>query len=275
MTLLAGPHLLWWSLLGLFGLTGLATGGPMGLRLLLIAALGSGIWLLLAPLLPRWRKHVAETLSREAVTQAHRDREARRTALRGDLSAAMTKQSRAFGERIGALRELLVLQGAQARDLMMAELERLEALEDAHLQLLSLMHRQRVHLGQNDTQRIRREIDQVCRDLGSASSSAHREALEENLAILEKRQERLRGLENEVQVLAARIQVLEDALDLAYEQILAMKADPARDTDLEALFSGLTVAERTLAEMRALETALEDGPSAAPSPQRQQEQDRS
>ncbi|MEB3238260.1 MAG: hypothetical protein VKO64_11640 [Candidatus Sericytochromatia bacterium] len=275
MTLLAGPHLLWWVLVGLFGLTGLATGSRMGLRLLLIAALGSGIWLLLAPLLPRWRTHVAETLSREAVTREHQERETRRKALRADLSAAMTKQSRAFGERIGALRELLVLQGAQARDLMMSELERLEALEDAHLQLLSLMHRQRLHLGQNDTQRIRREIDQVCRDLASPASNAHREALEENLAILEKRQARLRELEDEVQVLAARIQVLEDALDLAYEQILAMKADPSRDTDLEALFSGLTVAERTLAEMRALEMALEDGPSGAQPTQRQQEQDRS
>jgi len=275
MTLLAGPHVLWWCLLGLFGLTSLVAGvGRMGLRLLVLAALGSTVWLLLAPLLPHWRKHVSDTLAREAVAREHQEREARRTSLRNGMPPAISRQAAAFGKRIGALRELLVLQGNRARTLMMDELERLESLEDAHLELLSLMHRQRLHLGQNDPQRIRREIDQVCRDLASAASSAHREALEENLTILEKRKERLYRLEDEVQVIGARIQVLEDALDLAYEQILAMQADPSRSTDLDALFSGLTVAERTLAEMRALETALDEGTVDGPAVSRHQEDER-
>ncbi|MEB3299201.1 MAG: hypothetical protein VKO21_06920 [Candidatus Sericytochromatia bacterium] len=261
MTLLAGPHVLWWILLGLFGITATVLGPrAMGLRLLALAVLGSTAWLLIAPLLPRWRQHVNEKLAHETLAREHQARETRRATLRADLPAILLKQARAFSARIAELRDTMTIQGQRARELLGTELSRLESLEDAHLELLSLLHRQRLHLGQNDPQRIGREIIQVRKDLSSAGSTAHREALEENLVILDKRHERLLRLEDEVQVLGARIQILEDALDLAYEQILAMQADPSRPHDLEALFSGLTVAERTLVEMRALEHALESTP---------------
>ncbi|NBP25668.1 MAG: hypothetical protein EBU81_14205, partial [Proteobacteria bacterium] len=181
-------------------------------------------------------------------------------ALQASLPQTLREKHERFESRIREIHKVLALHGELARLVHGDDLHRLDDLSDGYLGMLSLLHRQRSHLAEHDPARIRREIDEVCRELAKAAPGGHREALEENLEVLQRRQERLGILLEERQILTTRADLVEDTLNLVYEQVLAIRSDPGGSRQIEPVLSSIEVAERTLAEMARLEANL-DNPS--------------
>ncbi len=206
------------------------------------------IWLLVAPILPRYQARQRRRQEREVLR-------ARAAELRRQLSAltpalALRYETvRSLGQSIQAEARQA---GAVAADLLAEELDKLEALLAAFLRLLSASQRYRQYLDRTDEGSILKDIEHLRGTLHRMADPDTRRILQQNLDILDKRRERFVAIHRAYLNVQAQLDVIEDTFHLIDDQMVSLRAPDNVRIDLDQIISSVETTEEVLLETSAL-----------------------
>ncbi len=212
-----------------------------------VAAL-EAIWLLVAPVLPRY-----QALQRRR--EGDRFVRAREAEIRRQLSLLTPELALRYEtvRRLGSSIQAEARQaGAVAADLLAEELDKLEALLAAFLRLLSASQRYRQYLDRTDEGSILKDIEHLRGTLHRMADPDTRRILQQNLDILDKRRERFVAIQRGYLNVQAQLDVIEDTFHLIDDQMVSLRAPDNVRTDLDQIISGVEITEEVLLETSAL-----------------------
>ncbi len=187
---------------------------------------------------PRFRIWVRKT---KGLGGALMDNHAR-DELTAQLDAQNRSRYRRFQKTYHDILEKTGNESAQQWFLVEESLRKIEGMRDGYLRLLHAYHRSVELLRRTDEKALRNEMEDEKRKLESAHGEAA-EIREKNLGLITERLEHLDKVKNEVEVIKAQLELMENTLALLRDKALTMEKPADIDTHLELAVQNMSDAE--------------------------------
>ena len=238
--------------LGIGSLVGAVSSEPAG-WLALASILWSGIWLLVLPSNPRFRRLTDAQLAERFAL----DFDYQIAALGGRVDGDLQEKLREITRLRNKAREILEDKFGSNDPFAKDNLQKLDSLAISYLQLLVALTEYDHYLSLVDPQNIELEISKAQLLLQEATDTAIRDARSSQVKLLENRLDRYHRAENRLQLVTAQCHNVETTMKLLVDQ--AMTAlDPKRvNRDIEQVLENIRSSE-TLSEELATYDELED-----------------
>ena len=216
-----------------------------------VVALGlEGIWLLHGPDNALLRRHVWDP----KIEAARKDREAAGRQLR---IRALGERERSRVEALSARREQIGTLAAQnpsfTGELLRTELLKTDRLVDAFLDLSLTCARYEAYLASVDDRVMQRDVDRYAAAVRAGAPEDPTTGLaQKNLAIVLKRQERMKEIKRSLNVARGQLDLIENSFQLIADQIVTMQSPQELSGQLDELLSGVEAIRETARDTEAL-----------------------
>ncbi len=216
-----------------------------------VVALGlEGLWLLHGPDNPALRRIVWDpkiNADRKASDLA--DRQVRIRAL-GDDERSRVEALFSRREQIG---NLAAQNPSFTGDLLRTELLKTDRLVDAFIDLSLTCARNEAYLGSVDDRAMQRDVDKYAAAVRAGAPDDPRTTLsQKNLAIVLKRQERMKEIRRYLGVARGQLDLIENSFQLIADQIVTMQSPQELSGQLDELLNGVEAIRETARDTEAL-----------------------
>jgi hypothetical protein len=237
------------SLLGGGVAAGLLTANP----LLILAALGlEALWLLHAP----DSKRLRHLLWDPRFDRLRRSLEAAERAQRLEgLPAATRDRVEALVTRREAISALAAQNPSFTGSLLRGELVKTEKLVDSFIELATTCERYERYLDSVDTLQLDRDRQRYARE--AEAEGAHGEIARKNLAVVEKRMEKMEEITRYLSVARGQLDLIENSFQLIADQIVTMQSPQELSGQLDELLDGVEAIRETSRDTERLLGVLE------------------
>lgn len=205
-------------------------------------------WLLWAPFLPAYQARMLRKRWQRALVERERERKRLAQSLTPELNTRYQEVRRLYDDIRQGARD----SGAVANELLAEELDKLDALLDAFLRMLSTWLRYRRYLNRTDENAIVKDLAHLRGKLERTQDPDTQRIIRQNLEILEKRLERIEAIQKGYLNLQAQLEVVEDTFQLINDQMVSLRTPDALGVDLGQIVSGVEMTESVLQETNAL-----------------------
>ncbi|HIG74348.1 MAG TPA: hypothetical protein EYQ24_07175 [Bacteroidetes bacterium] len=227
----------------------LLTGGAAANVLLLFAAAAELLYLGTVPRTERYQRLVRSRKMAERKAQGRDDREVFRS-----LSKEDQKRYVRFRNMEKAIKDNFAKLPYSSQGILEAHLKKLDGLLDSYLNLLQLKERYIRFTERTGEREIVRAIDALRQEM-QADPPRVRSIKQRRLGILEKRLDRFKKANENLAIIGAQLETIEDVTRYVYEQSLTMQNPEEVTFQLDTLVSEV---EETQASVEALEDAFGD-----------------
>ena len=216
-----------------------------------VVALGlEGLWLLHGPDNPVLRRLVWDPKLEAARKAAGLvDRQARLRAL-GEQERTRVEALSSRREEIG---NLAAQNPSFTGDLLRTELLKTDRLVDAFIELSLTCARYEAYLGSVDDRVMQRDVDRYAAAVRAGAPDDPTTALaQKNLAIVLKRQERMKEIKRYLSVAKGQLDLIENSFQLIADQIVTMQSPQELSGQLDELLNGVEAIRETARDTEAL-----------------------
>jgi hypothetical protein len=227
----------------------LLIGGPVANVLLLFAAAAELLYLGTVPRSDRYKRLVKSRKIAERKSEVKRDRDVFRS-----LSKEDQKRYVRFRNMEKAIKDNFSRLPYSSQGILDAHLKKLDGLLDSYLNLLQLKERYIRFTERTGERDIVRAIDTLRQEMKTDSPRV-RAIKQRRMHILEKRLERFKKANENLAIIGAQLETIEDVARYVYEQSLTMQNPEEVSFQLDTLVSEV---EETQASVEALEDAFGD-----------------
>ncbi len=216
-----------------------------------VVALGlEGLWLLHGPDNAALRRLVWDPkieAARKASDQA--GRQARIRAL-GEAERSRVEALSSRREEIG---NLAAQNPSFTGDLLRTELLKTDRLVDAFIELSLTCARYEAYLGSVDDRTMQRDVDRYAAAVRAGAPDDPRTGLaQKNLAVVLKRQERMKEIKRYLGVAKGQLDLIENSFQLIADQIVTMQSPQELSGQLDELLNGVEAIRETARDTEAL-----------------------
>lgn len=146
---------------------------------------------------------------------------------------------------------------ALTQDLLRSELEKVDHLTASFLDLTALTHRQREYLSGQDLRQLDAERNRYESLVEHAEQEDVRVLAQKNLAIVLKRQEKLKEIHQVVVKAMGQMELIENTFQLLADQIVTMRSAQELGGQLDELIDGVEAVKNTAMETQGLMEAAQ------------------
>jgi hypothetical protein len=218
----------------------------------LLGVVGIGaeiLWVVFAPdskVLQRvwWDKVHDSKLAEEAAKE--------RAAVMSQLPEWEKQRVISLEQKRAAILMLCAQNQAFTKDLLRAELEKVDQLTASFLELTSITHRQRAYLDNIDGRALEAELRRYEAQVEETENEDMRKLAQKNLSVLMKRREKLQEINQVVQKAMSQMELIENTFQLLSDQIVTMRSPQELGGQLDDLIDGVEAVKSTARETQGL-----------------------
>jgi hypothetical protein len=213
---------------------------------LLIAATGEALWLLVAPVVPAFRAHVAgrEVKFREIDSQA----EIRKTL--DALPPQQLQRFRAFAALVNAIKEQSATLDDTQKALLTPTVARVDELKVRYVSMLSAEAQLDAYLRDNDVRHLDQKLVALDSEIASAGEQL-RAVKAGQREILLQRKTKVHTMEENARLIKAQLESFEDLVRLLKEQSLTLGNPHELAAQVDAVFSQIQITDSVLSDLDA------------------------
>lgn len=213
-----------------------------------LAVVGAGaeaLWMVFAPDSKLMQKKVFDKVHEEQLAASV---EAERRKQLAHLSIQDAERYARLDRRSVELLRLCEQNQAFTADLLKDELEKLTKLKESFLELLTSSGRYEEYLATVDFDAVEEDIRRHQRTADKAGDPDRKRLAEKNLAVLEKRRERLAEIKRYVVNAHGQMDLIENTFELLADQIVTMSSPRELGGQLDELIDGVEAVRSTAQE---------------------------
>lgn len=223
-----------------------------------LAIVGGGIealWMVFAPDSVLLQKKVFDKVHEAEAANAAEEAKKKKLA---HLTIPDAERYERLDRKAKEIRQLATKNQALTTELLREELAKMEQLLDSFLELIDSSARYEQYLTTVDLPELEQEIERHEKTRDHSKDEERRRLAEKNLAVLEKRRERLAEIKRFVQRAHGQMDLIENSFELLADQIVTMSSPRELGGQLDELIDGVEAVRSTAQEAaRFIESVAE------------------